>query len=375
MSINLSPHDNCTGCKACGYACPKDAITFKKDAQGFGYPVIDHEKCIECGKCVKSCHVLTEVNKQTDRQYTYRYKASDEVRMTCSSGGFVPLLTKHCLDNGFYVAGVVFSDDFLSVEFTVTKSQETIYKMRKSKYVEADTNGVFVKIKQLLANGEKVLFVGVPCQVAALKTFLGKDFPELVTVDLICHGNGSPEIYKQSLASFCNRHNKSIDKIKDVDFRNKTAKYGDHGFGISFDDKSLSMSSNDFPYYYGFTQRYILRQSCYSCSYSQINRVGDFTVGDSTFSQSYIGESIVMANTSLAKSIMSVLLQENTFETLSDEEYTVLEKRFLKKHNPKQRKAILKIKSYPKLEKTYLSPNYVPLKYKIKRFIKSIRSK
>lgn len=375
MSIELSPYDKCTGCLACVAACPKGAISLEEGSLGFRYPKIHSEKCVECKKCMKSCHVISKVEKNSSLQ-TYRYQSSDELRMQSSSGGFIPLLIQNCYSKGYYISGVIFNQDFLGATYVVTRSEDLILKMRKSKYIEADTGEVFEQIKNLLNEGEKVLFVGLPCHVAALKAFLGgKTSSNLLTVDLICHGNASPLYYEESLKSFCEKYGKSVEQIKEIDFRPKPESPGKKQFKICFQDTSVQVSLMEFPYYYGFSQRYILRESCYNCNYFSLQRCADITAGDSTFSDSDLGESIVVANTEAGLNVINTLNSGNDFKVLTETEYQVFKTRFSNKITPKLRKKILQIKQYSKLEKTYLCSTYVPLKYKIKRIFMKLRRK
>lgn len=368
MNNKLCNKEQCTGCLVCKNVCPKDAISITRDFMGFSYPHIEQEKCVSCGICTKSCHILNPVDIEPTEKNMYRFAAGDELRKRSSSGGFVPLITEHCLALGYYICGVVFDDDFLSVKYIVTRDEKEISKMRKSKYVEADVSGVLTSIKQLLAAGESILFIGLPCHVAAVRKFVGNS-EKLLTVDLICHGNGSPQFYAEGIKALCSEKNHSLQDIIGVDFRPKPEPAGKHNFKIDFVDDSVYMGSDDFPYYYGFNSRLILRDSCYGCKYQTKERVSDITTGDSTFCDNDLGENVVIGNTLKGKNFIDSLSDNAGFSELNQEEIKILLERFAQKVIPKNRQAIIKFKEYEKLKNTYLSNKYVPLKYKIKRKI------
>lgn len=375
MNNKLCNKKVCTGCLVCKNSCPKDAITITRDKMGFSYPHVEQNKCISCGICVKNCHVINPVELENMQKNMYRFTADDETRKQSSSGGFIPLLTQHCYDHGYYICGVVFDDDFLSVKYIVTRDEKDISKMRKSKYVEADVSSVLTPIKQLLSSGNSVLFIGLPCHVAALRKFVGT--PEnLVTVDLICHGNASPEFYSEAIKDICQDKRCGVQDIVGVDFRPKPEPAGTHNFKIDFNDSCVHMPSNEFPYYFGFNSRLILRDSCYSCNYQQDKRVSDITTGDSTFCDNELGENVVIGNTLKGNSLLNTLSSYGGFSEINREETKLLMGRFVTKAIPKNRKTVKRISNYKKLKKTYLSCEYVPIKYIIKRkILKLIRRK
>jgi len=357
---------NCTGCMNCVKECPQDAVLMVKDFMGFSYPQICESLCIACGVCSKVCHVQTPVEKSDG--HCYCYSGDREIQKNSSSGGFIPLLIEACLEKGFYICGVVFSKDFTGVKYVITRSKKQILKMRKSKYIEADLGNIFLKVKHLTDRGERVLFVGLPCQVAALKKYL-KDTSLVLMVDLICHGNGSPQYFKKSLEELCRKYNTEINKITGVDFRPKPEQVGKKEFLVEFEGDVLRVSAKQFPYYYGYIERLLLRNACYDCRYVGMERVGDITTGDSTFSNSIWGENVVMCNSQKGEMLVEELKEKGGFRGLTEEEIKDLAKRVQLKPSPKYRKKIARDIEYAKLERTYLSYKYVPLKYKIKRYI------
>ena len=184
--IHLCEKELCTGCLACFHACPKNAITIEKNNLGFKYPEVNDKKCINCGTCSQVCHVQAP-NTKSSPQQVYSYKGKKEDRLKSSSGALFPLLADYFLENDYYICGVIFSDDFLSAKYVITKSKRIIEKMRKSKYVEADLENTYEEVKILLDKGEKVVFFGMPCHISGLLKYT-KSNPNLITVDLFCFG-------------------------------------------------------------------------------------------------------------------------------------------------------------------------------------------
>ena len=204
--------DLCTGCLACVHTCTKKAISVCVDKLGFSYPSVDEKKCVECGACKRVCHVCSPGLKKEPLNL-YTYKASESERLRSSSGAFFPLIAKFFLGKGYYICGVVFEDDYLGVKYILTRSEEDIGRMRKSKYVDAKLGNVFAEIQSLIASGEKAFFVGLPCHVAALLKLV-KTRDRLFTVDLICYGSGSPYLYQKSMPILYSCHPRSRKRLE-----------------------------------------------------------------------------------------------------------------------------------------------------------------
>ena len=192
--------DKCTGCGSCYNVCPVDAISMKHDIDGFLVPVIDKELCVLCGKCVSSCPVCNPIFNNNNDPECYAAMAQDEeLRMKSSSGGMFSLFAEEIFKRGGVVSGAAYDDNFL-VEHIIIDKIEDLNKLRGSKYLQSDTKKVYRDIKNKLNAGQFALFCGCPCQVGALNTFLGKDYPNLLTIDLMCHGGPSPLLFKKYLA-------------------------------------------------------------------------------------------------------------------------------------------------------------------------------
>lgn len=280
--INITDKSQCCGCNACGDICPKDAITFKTDIEGFWYPEVNIDKCIDCGLCEKVC---PELHKQATNKTNYTkpicFAANHknlEIRFDSTSGGGFTGLAEYFLKKGGYVGGAVYTEDW-GVKQIVTQNMEELPQLRSSKYIQSDASGYYAKIKNLLKNGEKVMAVGLPCQIAALKLYLRKDYDNLLTVDLICRYINSPKVYKKYLASLEKEYKSKIvyikAKNKELGWRKLTHKVvfanGSTYYGTIAIDKFMkaSMGSNC-----------LSRPSCYQCPFKGFPRHADISLGD-----------------------------------------------------------------------------------------------
>lgn len=188
----------CCGCRACAQSCGVHAIHFTEDTEGFMQPLVDEATCISCGKCLKVCPVK-EVRVFTDEQKGYAAKIKNTGELgKSSSGGLFYAMGKYILESGGIVCGCTV-DKNLMPHHVIAKTLDEVKTMRGSKYVQSDINDVYTQIKGYLKQGLKVLFSGVPCQVAGLRNFLALDYPNLVCVDIICHGVPSRKLYASYL--------------------------------------------------------------------------------------------------------------------------------------------------------------------------------
>lgn len=274
--------EDCCGCTACKSICPTQAITMKPDKEGFLYPVINQELCSDCGICRNVCAFQTGYdishNLESPEVYALKHK-SDEVRRSSSSGGAFTAISDYILSIGGVVYGAAF-DQELQVLHKRAESKTDRNKFRGSKYVESNLNDVFYQIRQDLLNGKYVLFTGTSCQVAGLKKYLLKlktNMERLILVDLICHGVGSPLIFKD-FVSYLERRNKS--EVVEYYFRSKVAGWG-HTEQIIFrngrNDYSSTLSQLHKKLFYS---NLCLRPSCYECRYANIRRPSDITIAD-----------------------------------------------------------------------------------------------
>lgn len=274
-NINSVEHSQCTGCGACFNKCPVDAIRMEYDSDGFLFPVIDQDKCTNCGLCVKSCPAMNPCRRHTAFD-TYAVWAKDEIRLQSSSGGMFTLLAEEILSRGGVVCGAIYSDDFLSVYHVVAKNSEELARLRGSKYVQSDTRDTFRETKACLEAGSAVLYVGCPCQIAGLYAFLGRDYDNLYTADLVCHGANSVTAYRSFIREFSEG-----GEIAKVDFRDKKFFEWSTPQVVYLKNGDVKKAAwNKGMWYKGFLEGVTIREVCANCTYANSSRIADITLGD-----------------------------------------------------------------------------------------------
>ncbi len=272
--VNFGNSD-CCGCTACYSACPKNAITMSENEKGFKYPVVDESLCINCGICKGVCdfNKREHISCSDSPLAVYGIKHLNEnVRNESRSGGVFTAITDVLLERGAVIFGATLDDDFV-VRHIKCSSKEERDKLRGSKYVQSDLSDTFKAVEQELKSGRIVAFSGTGCQVAGLKSFLRKDYENLYTFDIVCHGVPSPKVFGDYISYI----NKKYGKISGFNFRDKTLLGWDMHIE-SFMVKGKKRISRMYAQL--FTTDYISRESCYNCKYTNISRPGDFTLAD-----------------------------------------------------------------------------------------------
>lgn len=295
MPVEICKQEKCTGCFACMNICPKDAIETGEDVYGKTIPVINKEKCIECGLCVKRCPINYPATLSYPKMCYAAWGKEKEERENCASGGIATVFSNIVINENGFVYGALFNDKLELVHMEAHREEE-IQDFKGSKYVQSYIGMTFRQIKKRLDEGEKVLFIGTPCQVAGAKSYLGKDYDNFLTVDIICHGTPPMKYLKEYMTVADRNH-----KAKNIVFRGKR----DYYFTLCNEHEILSSkkSSCDF-YFYGFLQGLIHRDNCYSCNWARAERCSDITIGDfwgldkSSLKVEYEGKvSVVLINT------------------------------------------------------------------------------
>lgn len=272
---HLVEKEKCNGCHACFNTCPVQAISMQSDDEGFLYPVIDAEKCIDCGKCDRACSIQNPpaINPYEEAYACYA-KNAEEHRTSCSGGAFA-VLARQVLRDGGVVAGAAFTPS-QDVQHIVITSEPEMWKLKGTKYVQSTIGICYAQVKNHLKCEKKVLFSGTPCQVAGLKAFLGEEYENLITVDLICHGVPSPGIWRRYLKELADG-----EPIASAGFRNKTK--GTSNVTLDYRTESgrlIQESYSESPYIKGFIQNLFVRPSCFRCPFKGTKRCSDFTIGD-----------------------------------------------------------------------------------------------
>lgn len=302
LQDNIKQH--CSGCGACVNTCGCRAIELINDEDGFVYPKIDDEKCVDCGMCKKVCPFSGE-NKTAENQKFYAAKSrSDSVIKGSSSGGAFYEIAKAFCDENFAVFGAEMSDE-LKVRHTFIEDFSEISKIQKSKYVQSNTEDSFVRVRDFLKEGKKVLFSGTPCQVAGLKKFLGKDYDNLLTIDIVCHGVPSQQLFDKYIKELSD---KCGEKIASFTFRNKkdfdTKKCNQKTVLIKTESgREIVKEVLQCEYLAAFHEAMFYRPSCGECPFANTDRVGDITLADFWGAEKYFsdfddgrGVSLVIAN-------------------------------------------------------------------------------
>lgn len=277
--IEIKEKENCCGCTACKNICPVSAITMVEEEEGFLYPNIDKEKCVNCGVCEKVCPIINKkTKKETEQSAFVINNKDDKVRSESTSGGAFTPIAEYVIKNNGVVFGAVCGEN-LEVYHTYAEKIKDIKRFRGSKYVQSNLKNTFTEAKSFLDNNRMVCFSGTPCQIQGLKSFLRKDYDNLITVDFVCRAVPSPLVLKKYL-TYQEKKNKN-EKIDSVIFRDKS-KYG-------YNYSSMTVKGENFtyregietdPYLRAFFNNYSGRPSCYQCKFRDNKRVSDFTLWD-----------------------------------------------------------------------------------------------
>lgn len=316
--INIQHKYDCCGCSACSQRCPKHCISLLEDEEGFLYPKVNLDTCIDCGLCEKVCPVLHQAEERIPLEVFAAKNPNEKIRMESSSGGVFTQLAEQTIDDGGVVFGVKWNEHFEAVH-AYTETKEGLVAFRGSKYVQSQVGDTFKQAEQFLKQGRQVLYSGTPCQIAALKLFLRKDYENLLAVDFICHGTPSPGVFRwylsEELAQEAARQSgekiqfrsslpiPSIAKadvlareqgfeIEDIRFRDKRVGWKKYSFVLSLkplskatgagekNSVSLSYTLDKHAFMRGFLRDLYLRPSCHSCPTKAGKSGADITLGD-----------------------------------------------------------------------------------------------
>lgn len=269
----------CYGCGACEGVCPVGCITMNYDNEGFQFPTINHNKCVECNKCNKACPFNSKVlNEPYDIKAFLTYHKDDEIRKYSSSGGLFWPLAKSILSNGGYVIGVRMNEKFEAM-YDIASNEEACTKFKYSKYVEAQHNDIYKKTSDALKTGKAVLFTGTPCKIAGLKNYLdGNTYANLYLIDIICYGVNSPVALSEWL-SFKEKNQGS--KLKHFQFRSPKLPSSNQATEYIYENgvEEIVENSKDL-FMKVFLKSVLLRKCCYACEFTGNTKIADITIGD-----------------------------------------------------------------------------------------------
>ncbi len=275
--------EKCCGCGACASKCPRTAISMQANCEGFLHPVVDMEKCVECGACEKVCSGL-EPSRNSDailKVFIVQHK-DDAIRYQSTSGGAFTAIAEEIIRRGGAVFGAVMTDELIA-KHDCAFNYDELAKFRNSKYVQSEIGDCYKQVKEFLQVGRHVCFSGTPCQINGLYKYLGKDYDNLITVDVVCKSIPSPLVFRKYV---------EYKKIKEGDFTDVVFRDKKRGFlyctmahYLSDEDRKASKDiyrrgSESDEWLRLFLSGNISRHSCMTCPYQTVNRVGDFTLGD-----------------------------------------------------------------------------------------------
>lgn len=278
--INITNKVDCCGCQACGDICGKKAISFQTDEEGIWYPVVDKAKCIDCGLCEKVCpiiiHTSCPTNATTPKCYVLQAPDSYD-RLQSASGAAYTLLARAVFEQGGIVAGHIWDGDF-GVKGFVSGNADDLEILRGTKYLQSNVEGIYLAVRQYLKENKLVLFSGTPCQNAAMRSFLRRNYDNLIMTDFVCMGIDSPLAFKKYIDSLERMYDSKVvyfkAKSKEVGWRYLTNKAifedGRSYFGINGRDANLNATFLNV----------LVRPSCYDCKFKGFPRVSDMTIGD-----------------------------------------------------------------------------------------------
>lgn len=276
--IKLVEHDRCTGCGACAFVCPKNCIKMVEDSIGRILPKIDGEKCVECKRCIKTCPIISPVDFHEPTKAYAAWSSDKEERRTSASGGIAAEIYKSALDNGYKIAGAVQQEDF-SVKHQLSNSIDLVAKFKNSKYVFSSALELYGQLKESIRNEEKVVVIGLPCQIAAIRKIF-KDNKNIVLVDVVCHGTTPTSYLNQHIHMLekATGHKSTRMSFRDPDTYTYTFTFTLYDAeGERFYKREVN--GND-TYQFGYHRMVSYRENCYHCPFACGQRISDITLSD-----------------------------------------------------------------------------------------------
>lgn len=326
LMVDSIEKGKCTGCKMCADICPQGAISFEEDAQGFWYPKIN-EKCVKCGLCLDKCPSLNkpEVNSTLPKVYS-AWSKNEETRISSTSGGVFWELAYKFLSNGGVVVGCRYGKDWRSAEHVLARNVEELTAIKGSKYFQSDTAGIYKEVKNELEKGNKVLFCGTPCHIAAIKSFLGSEDDNLYCMDFICRSINSPKAFKAYIDELEKQYN---SKVVEVHLKNKKNGWQSLASQVRFENGEESIKDKSVDWWVkGFIYNDLYtRESCYNCQYKVLPRANsDITIGDfwgiknQSSADMFKGISVILLNNEKGNRLFGLIQNEVNYASHTIEE-------------------------------------------------------
>lgn len=313
--IKIIDEKYCCGCSACSEICGKKCICMTEGSLGHLFPVVDESLCVECGLCEQVCPMDKILKKSEHKKDVYAtYSKDKRIRFLGSSGGMFGTFASKAFENGYIVYGAAFNNA-LKLKCTAAKDKEELIPLMKSKYLQSDISGKYSEIRSRLNDGDRVLITATPCQISALKSYLKKDYENLITVDFFCHGVPSQRFFDECMEY--DAKTKYNGEISFYQFRTKKRNGSTpHYFTVGYQKNGKRKKKVGYYFestFYAFFQKYIcLRESCYDCKFAGGERMSDITIADFHDIDKYIeginrfdGVSMVVVNSEKGEKLLN----------------------------------------------------------------------
>lgn len=272
--IEIRDKRECCGCSACVQVCPKQCISFNEDEYGFCYPNANKDVCIDCGLCENVCPCLNQNEPHLPIQVYASINPNEEIRLKSSSGGIFSILAEKIINEGGVVFGARYNKNW-DVIHDYTEKKDGIAAFRGSKYVQSAIGYSYNQVQEFLKKDRKVLFSGTSCQIAGLKKFLRKEYDNLITIDVVCHGVPSPLVWRNYISTIA-----PVSDITNINLKDKRTGWRDYSVTINYSNNIFTENYRLNSYMLSFIRNYILRSSCFNCPAKEGKSGSDITLGD-----------------------------------------------------------------------------------------------
>ena len=372
--INIIRKPNCCGCWACISSCPTKCIDMKEDEEGFRYPVVDTEKCIDCHLCEKVCPIINvepEKANQNQKGYLLQIK-DDDIRKHSTSGGAFTAIASWVIKQGGVVFGAALDNENYEVHHRYTEFLDGLEQFRISKYVQSHVDDCFIKVKDFLKEGRWVCFSGTPCQIEGLYHYLRKkQYDKLVLVDVVCYGIPSPGVFKD----YMQWKQKEIGgKFKRILFREKILSYNYTSFSVYNEDpkKNYHKGVESEQFMRSFFSNINVRPSCYDCRFKKRYRVSDFTIWDcydvKAFSRNFDenGTNRMLVHTAKGEQILDEIRHDVRLEGYNDIDHFIEDEIAMTESVPMNNQRELFFADYRSLTMPELMKKWFPYTLKVR---------
>lgn len=335
-----------------------------QNPEGFAYPVVDKEKCIDCGLCVKVCPMVNAVKIKFKTGKVYAAQLKDrKTLLKSSSGGVFSLIANQIILQGGVVFGAAW-DENLQLHHIGVDTLDGLEKLRGSKYVHSEIGNTYIEAREYLKQGRKVYFTGTPCQIAGLKLFLRNKNPNLTTSDVVCHGTPSQKVFNLFVQQIERERNV---EVKDYQFRDKRVLGWNCSSSscssvdkISGGEKYHIYDKNMVAYYQAFIKGHITREDCFQCPFACPQRVGDITLADywdiskhhNEFPNQRDGVSLIIVNSNIGMEILNGIKDKVNLVDSTIENALATSNHNLKAPTPRP---VERDNSYPKVFSDFMS--------------------